>query len=320
MVSRGSGVVQDRAARLLRVRKQARRRRSTGNLLEGLLWVSPWMVGFLGLLIYPMIASFYYSFTSYPILSTPVWTGPTNYRTLLTDRLFKMSVSNTAYYTAFSVPGGIILALLLAILMNQKIHLRPLYRTMFYLPVLVPGVSTAILWLWLLDTRYGLVNAALHAVGLRTVPWFTSIRWSKPALILMSWWGVGGTMLIFLAALQDVPRSLYDAAEIDGANALQRARRVTLPMISPAIFFALVTGVIGAMQTFTSAFFTSQGGPANSSLTYGLYVYHVAFMRYSMGYGCTLAWVLFGLIIVLTLLIFRSSSAWVFYAGGGGAE
>ena len=208
----------------------------------------------------------------------------------------------------------------LAIMMNRKILLRPLHRAAFYLPTLVPTVASSVLWLWMLDTRYGLINAAFRAVGLPVIPWFTSTQWSKPALIFMSWWGIGGQMLIFLAALQDVPSSLYDAASIDGASRLRQHWHVTLPMISPALFFSLVTGMIGSLQSFTQAFFTTNGGPADSTLMYGLHLYNVAFRRVDMGAGCALAWMLFAVIIVLTLLVFRSSSFWVFYSGGVGGE
>lgn len=286
----------------------------------GLLFIAPWIISFLVFVVYPLFASFYYSFTFYPILKKPVWVGLENYQTLFTDRLFKVAVRNTAYYAFFAVLSSTLLALILALLMNRDIWLRPLYRAILYTPTLVPSVSTAVLWVWMLDTRFGLVNLVLRALGLQTIPFFTSTTWSKPSLIFMGWWGVGGTMLVLLAALQDVPRSLYDAASIDGANALQQTRYVTLPMITPALFFTLITGLIGAMQAFANVFFTTSGGPADSTLLYGLYVYNTAFGNLQMGYGSTLAWVLFVVIMLLTLLIFRSSALWVFYAGAEGGS
>jgi multiple sugar transport system permease protein len=284
----------------------------------GLLFIAPWIVSFLVFVVYPLFASLYYSFTFYPILKKPVWVGLENYQILFTDRLFKVAVRNTAYYAFFSVLSSTLLALILALLMNRDIWLRPLYRAILYTPTLVPSVSTAVLWVWMLDTRYGLVNLGLRALGLQTIPFFTSTAWSKPSLIFMGWWGVGGTMLVLLAALQDVPKSLYDAASIDGANAFQQTRYVTLPMITPALFFTLITGLIGAMQAFANVFFTTSGGPADSTLLYGLYIYNTAFGNLQMGYGCTLAWVLFAVIMLLTLLIFRSSEFWVFYSGAEG--
>ena len=294
--------------------------REVRNIPLGLLFVAPWVVSFLAFVAYPLFASFYYSFTFYPILRSPRWVGLRNYGKLLTDRLFKVSVLNTAYYAFFSVTSGVALSLALALLMNQHMWLRPFYRGIFYAPTLVPSVATAILWLWMLDTRYGLVNMGMRSLGLETIPFFTSIRWAKPSLIFMGWWGLGGRMLIFLAALQDVPRSLYEAASIDGANLWDKGRHITLPLITPAIFFAVVTGLIGAMQAFTNVFFTTGGGPADATLLYGLYLYNTAFEQLFMGYGATLAWVLFVVIMSLTLLMFRTSKLWVFYAGGARGE
>jgi multiple sugar transport system permease protein len=287
------------------------------NIPIGLLFALPWIVGFLGFVVYPMIASLYYSFTFYPILGHPQWSGLQNYRALFDDRLFKTATYNTAYFAALAVPTGILLALILALIMNRELVARPLYRTVFYLPTLMPGVSSAILWLWLLNSQYGLINMGLRAVGLPTISFLSSLTWSKPALVFMTWWGVGATMLIFLAALQDVPQSLYDAAAIDGAGSWHKIWHITLPMITPAIFFLFVTGMIGAFQTFTAVFFMTAGGPADSTLMYALYTYRVAFERMWMGYACALAWVLLLIVGSLTVVMFRLSGRWVFYAGGG---
>ena len=292
--------------------------RELRNVPVGLLFILPWLIGFIVFVVYPLVASAYYSFTFYPILGRPQFSGLENYVMLFNDRLFKTATFNTAYFAIFSVPTGILLALLVALVMNRELLFRPLYRTIFYVPTLVPGVSGAILWLWLLNSQYGLINQGLRAAGLPAIPFLSSMQWSKPALIFMTWWGIGGWMLIFLAALQDVPRSLYDAAAIDGAGTWARIRHITLPMISPAIFFLLVTGLIGAFQTFTASFFMTNGGPADSTLMYALYIYRVAFERGQMGYACTLAWVLLVLVGLLTALVFRFSDRWVFYAGGGG--
>ncbi len=286
------------------------------NIPVGLLFALPWILGFLGFVVYPMAASFYYSFTFYPILGHPQWTGLENYRLLFNDRLFKTATYNTAYFAFLSVPTGLVLALILALAMNREIVARPLYRTIFYLPTLMPAVANAILWLYLLNSQYGLINIALRALGLPTIPFLSSIKWSKPALIFMSWWGVGGTMVILLAALQDVPQSLYDAAAIDGAGGWRKFWHITLPMISPAMFFLLVTGLIGAFQTFTASYIMTAGGPADSTLMYALYTYRVAFERMNMGYACSLAWILLVITGALTVLMFRLSGRWVFYAGG----
>jgi multiple sugar transport system permease protein len=286
----------------------------------GLLFILPWLIGFLIFVVYPLVASFYYSFTFYPILGRPQFSGLENYIFLANDRLFKTATYNTAYFAILSVPTGILIAFLLALVMNRELLLRPLYRTIFYVPTLVPGVASAILWLWLFNSQFGLINMAFRAVGLPTIPFLSSMTWSKPALVMMTWWGVGGWMLILLAALQDVPASLYDAASIDGAGAWSKVRHVTLPMISPAFFFLFVTGLIGAFQTFTASYFMTNGGPADSTLMYALYIYRVAFDRGQMGFACTLAWVLLVIVGILTAFVFRSSGAWVFYSGGTGGK
>lgn len=302
------------------VRGHRRLSREVRNIPTGLLFILPWLIGFLIFVVYPLVASFYYSFTFYPILGKPQFSGLENYIFLFNDRLFKTASYNTAYFAVLSVPTGILIAFLLALVMNRKLLFRPLYRTIFYVPTLVPGVASAILWLWLFNSQFGLINMGLRAIGLPTIPFLSSMAWAKPALVMMTWWGVGGWMLILLAALQDVPASLYDAAAMDGAGTWSKIRHVTLPLISPAFFFLLVTGLIGAFQTFTASYFMTNGGPADSTLMYALYIYRVAFERGQMGFACTLAWVLLVIVGILTAFIFRSSGTWVFYSGGVGGK
>ncbi|MBM4046635.1 MAG: sugar ABC transporter permease, partial [Planctomycetes bacterium] len=244
------------------------------------------------------------------------WAGLDNFRYLFSqDRYFLTALWNTFYFAAISVPVDIALALTLALLLNQPIHGRALYRTCFYLPTVMPAVAGSLLWAWLFNGDYGLVNVVLGYLGLPEVPWLTNEYCSKPALIIMGLWGVGGSMIIFLAALQGVPRALYEAAEMDGANAVGRFFHVTLPMISPSLFFVIVMGIIGSLQVFTQAYLITSGGPVNSTLFYVLYLYQQAFENLHMGYASAMAWVLFLFIMLVTSVQFLLAKRWVFYEG-----
>lgn len=290
------------------------RRWLRSNELKGYLFISPWLVGFALFTVYAMYKVVHFSFTEYDVFDPPRWIGLQNYsRMFFEDHLFKTSLYNTAYYTLFSVPLGICAAFALAALLNAPMRFRSLFRAIFYVPAVVPAVASAILWLWIFRPTDGLLNIVLRYLGITGPNWLSSIQWSKPALIIMSLWGVGGTMIIFLAGLQDVPRELYEAAELDGAGAWKRFRYVTLPMMTPTIFFALVMGVINSFQVFTNALIMTNGGPAYSTLFYVLYLYDNAFRYFQMGYASALALVLFVIILIFTLLIVRSSDRWVFY-------
>ena len=290
--------------------------------LRGYLFVSPWIVSLLVFTAYPMIASFYFSMTDYTILNPPRWVGLDNFRVMFgTDNLYWKSVWNTVYYVIFSVPLGLAVGLVLALLLNQKIGGIGIYRTLYYLPGLMPVVASTLLWMVLLDPRLGLVNAALRGFGLPRLGWLRSSTWSKPALILMSLWGGSGySMLIFLAALKEIPQSLYEAAMIDGANSWQRFWTVTLPMITPTIFFNLLMGIIGSFQVFGPALIISGGdssiGPLNSLLMYMLHLYRYAFRYFNMGYASAMALAMFLVLVILTLVLMRSSSYWVHYSAG----
>lgn len=297
-------------ARLRNMTREERRRLATG-----LLFISPWIAGFLAFKLYPIVASFYYSFTYYDIVSPPMWLGLENYKDLFADRYFIKSVSNTVYYAVLAVPTGLIVAYLLALLLNRPLYGRSVLRTIFYLPTIVPTVASAMLWLWILDVQFGLLNVTLKSLGLPAIPWLSHPRWSKPSLVLIHLWYMGNTMVIFLAALQDVPQSLYDAAKVDGAGAWKRLRHVTIPFTTPAILFTLITGMIGASQTFSLVYVLTGGGPANSTLFYALYLYRTAFQYLRMGYGSAMAWVLFVGIVAVTMLVFKTSGRWVFYSG-----
>jgi len=293
------------------------------RLITGLLFISPWIVGFLGFTVYPMLASFYYSFTTYDVVRSPIWSGLENYTDLFfKDALAIKAIYNTVFYAAIAVPLGIVVAVGISLLLNAKIKGLALFRTIFFLPSIVPVVASTILWIWILSTNFGLLNAALNAVGLPKVGWLVDPNWTKPSLILMGLWGFGGAMVIYLAGLQDIPEVLYEAASIDGASSLQRIVRITLPLLTPQIFFNLITGLIGAFQVFTTAFIlggasgtAAVGGPANSLLFYSLYLYLNAFNFFKMGYASAMAWVLFLLTMLTTMIVLRTARTWVFYGG-----
>ncbi len=280
------------------------------------LCILPWLVGFSGLTLGPMLVSFYYSLCEYNVLQPPAWVGLANYVSIFTDDpLFWTALYNTAYYTLFSVPLGVAGSLALALLLNQGVRGVRMFRTIFYMPSIIPAVASSILWIWLFNPQYGLVNRALSVVGIKGPLWLADPVWSKPALILMAQWGVGGGMVIFLAGLQSVPRHLYDAAVVDGAGAWQQFRHVTLPMLSPTVFFSTVMGIIGSFQVFTQSYVMTQGGPLNSTLFYVLYLYREAFEFFHMGYASALAWILFVILVGFTALQLRLSRRWVYYEG-----
>jgi multiple sugar transport system permease protein len=302
-----------------RVSKTARR-----QLRLGLLFCAPVILGLLIFMAYPITASLYYSCTRYSVMKPPVWVGLSNYQQLRHDELFWKSLANTAYYAVIAVPLGVAVALGLAMLLNLKVRGQALYRTFFFVPSIVPLVASSVLWIWLFNPQNGAMNALLRPIlahlGLGEPPgWFADPAWAKPAIILWSLWGVGGSMVIFLAALQDVPKELQEAAEVDGARAWHRIRHITIPFISPQILFVLIMGLIGAFQFFTPAYVMTQGtgGPVDSTLFYSLYLFNVAFADFKMGYACALAWILFLLILLATAFIFKSSARHVYYAGDG---
>lgn len=283
----------------------------------GYLLASPWFVGIVAFYLLPVMAAVVISFLQWDLLTPPVWKGLDNYTFMLTgDRIFWKSLVNTLYYSLFGIPLQLTFALSLALLLNQKVRGMAAFRTIFYLPSVTSGVAVAVLWSWLLHPDLGIVNEFLRSIGISGPRWLYSVTWSKPALILMSLWGVGGTMIIFLAALQGVPQHLYEAAEVDGAGPWRRFRSVTLPMVTPAIFFNLVTGVIGALQVFTEAYVMTGGGPAESTLFYVYYLYNSAFVYLKMGYASAMAWMLFWIILALTALQFAYANRWVYYEGG----
>ena len=278
--------------------------------------ISPWVIGFFIWTAGPMLVSFFLSFTQYNVVSPLAWRGIANYREILTGNpLFWQSLKVTFTYALMSLPAGLIVGLAVALLLNLDVPGLSIWRAIYYLPSVIAGVAVAVLWQYVLNPRFGVLNWALSLLGIRGPGWLADPNWALPSLAVMSLWGAGGAMILYLAALQSVPTALYDAAKIDGANAWHRLRHVTLPMISPVIFFNLVMGTIGTFQYFTNAYVMTQGGPVNATLFYNLYLYNNAFRYFKMGYAAALAWILFVIILFFTLLIFRSSSVWVYYEG-----
>lgn len=281
---------------------------------EGRLYILPWVLGFLIFTVGPMIASVYFSFTKYSVLSGAKWLGLTNYTRLFTDdRLFGLSLYNTFYFVILSVPLNLFVAFLIALLLSVQVRGINLYRTLYYLPVITPAVASALTWGMLFSGDFGLVNAVLRALGLPTFNWLFDPQITKLIFVIMGLWGVGGSVIIFLAGLQNVPRVLYEAASIDGANLWHRFLHITVPMMTPLIFFNLVLGIIGTFQVFTGAYIITAGGPANSTLFYVLYLYNNAFKFFKMGYASALAWVLFVIILIFTIIQLRMARLWVFY-------
>ncbi len=286
------------------------------NLLTGLAFISPWLIGLLVFTIYPLFSSLYYSMTRYDLIQKPVFIGLQNYVFMVTkDARFWTVITNTVYYVVFSVPISMLVAFLIANLLNTKIYGRSFFRGIIYIPSIVPAVCTAMIWLLLLNSQYGAVNGILNSIGLPSVPFLSNPDLSKPTLVLIAAWASGGSVVIFLASLQDVPRSLYEAATVDGANAVQRFLNVTVPMCSPVILFNMTMGFIGAFQEFTLPWLLTSGGPAASTELYSLHLYRNAFQNLRMGYASALAWVLFVVIVAFTLILFRTSGRWVYYGG-----
>lgn len=309
--------MQSSQAKPLSLLDRVRLRGLTGRKREEVdfyIGISPWVIGFLLFGGGPIIASFILSFMDWKLVASPQWVGLANFTHLVTgDKMFVTSLGNTLFYTAFAVPLGILSAMLVAILVNQKVPGQNVFRTVYYLPSVTSGVAVALLWVWLLNPTFGLINYALSLIGIKGPGWLNDIYWAKPALVLMSLWGIGGGMVIFLAGLQGLPEHLYEAAKIDGAGTLRLFRHITLPMLTPTIFFMTITSTIGSLQTFTNVYVMTNGGPGSATLMYGLYLYQNAFTFLKMGYACALAWVMFGVVLLLTWLQFRGASRWVYY-------
>lgn len=307
--------VEVRSAAVPDVAQRRPQRRSLSLARREAIWfyvfAGPAILGLLLFSLGPMIASLLLSFTSYDMLSAPAWTGLDNYKALAGDQIFLKSLSVSLIYGAVAVPATLIIALVLAILLNGKLPAMPFFRSAYYLPSVISGVAVAMLWKWLFNSQYGLINVALAKIGIHGPAWLTDEHWALRALIIMSLWGFGSSMLIYLAGLQGVPTELYEAAKVDGASTFRQHLHVTVPMLSSVTFFNLVIGIISSLQVFAEPFVLTQGGPNNATLLLSVYLYQNAFQYLKMGYASAIAWVAFAIVLILTLLVFRSMPMWV---------
>ena len=282
------------------------------------LCISPWLIGFVLFYLGPIIASFYFSLTEWDLLTSPQFVGMENYVRLFTrDTMALKSFKVTLVYTLVYVPLDMIFGLSLALLLNQKLRGIGVFRTVYYLPSVLSGVAYVVMWMWMFNPQHGLINTLLKFAGIQGPRWLLDPKWALSALIIMSLWGVGRSMIIFLAGLQDIPTVLYEVAEIDGATRWNKFWKVTLPLLTPSLLFNLIFGIILTFQTFTNAFVATNGGPLDSTLFYVLYLYRKAFEHLQMGYASAMAWVLFLIVLGCTLVIFLTSGKWVFYRNIG---
>lgn len=311
--------VDARGVTLPRTEPQPRKgkRRLSEEAVAGMASISPWLLGFIVFTAGPMLASLYFSLTSYDVLRPAVWIGGSNYADLLHDTLFRRSLVNTFVYALLYVPLHIITALGVAMLLNRASRAQGVFRTLYYLPAMTPAVATAYLWIWILNPNDGLVNHTLRALHLPAPAWTVDPFWMKPTIVIQSLWALGGSMIIFLAGLKNIPQTLYEAAELDGASPWQRFRNVTLPMLSSVTFFVATVAVINSIQVFTQGYvsFDKDGGPKNAGLFAVMYLFKQAFEYFQVGYASAIAWLLFIVIIAITLAQFRLSKRWVYYEG-----
>lgn len=300
------------------LRNLFRSRNERHNFILGVLFASPWIIGFLLLEVVPLAQSLYYSFTRYDLLTDPIWIGARNYTLLFTsDEDFRIVMKNTLWWVVISSPLVVISAFLMALLLNTNIIGRSVFRSVFFFPSIVPTVVVAFVWQFLLNVQYGAINGMLQDWGLPVIPFLSNPSLVKPSLVLIHMWAQGGAMVIFLATLQDVPRSLYEAAVVDGANAWHRLWNVTIPMVSPVILFNLVLALIGGFQNFTLPWLMTQGGPLKATEFFAIFLYRNAFQYLLMGKASALAWFLFVIIVLFTIFLFRASGRFVYYAGAG---
>jgi multiple sugar transport system permease protein len=278
------------------------------------LFISPWLIGFLALTAGPIIASLFFSFTIYDAIQSPRWNGVQNYVEMVKDELFWQSLKVTSIYSVGSVALGILASMAIALLLNRNIRGLAVFRTVFYLPSVISGVAVSLLWMWIFNSDFGMLNYLLWKIfRIQGPAWIMNKYWVLPSLILMSLWGIGGGIVIYLARLQGIPTELYEAAEIDGAGGWRKLTDITLPMMTPVVFFNLIMGIIGSFQVFTQAYVMTGGGPYYASLFYVLHLYRNAFKYFRMGYASSLAWVLFLILLGLTLVVIKSASLWVYY-------
>ncbi len=293
--------------------KKSAMKTRTRDTIAFFLFISPWLIGFVVFTIVPMLASLFISFTDWNILTPPVWSGTKNFQTIFSDPLFYKSIQVTLTYTLFSVPLNIILSIFVAMLLNNALPGMRLFRTIFYLPAIVSGVVISVIWLWIYNPDYGLINGFLAMFGIEGPGWVYDENWALPSLIIMSLWGIGTNIVLYLAGLQGISTEYYEAAHIDGANFWQRLIYITLPSMSPVLLFTTLTGIINSLQTFTQAFIMTDGGPNNATNFYAFYIYNNAFVWRKMGEACAQAWILFIIIFILTMITLKVSNGHVHY-------
>jgi multiple sugar transport system permease protein len=301
--------------RLITLRRGEKGLLQRREALYGFLFIAPALLGMLIFNLGPIVAALFFSFTKYSIIAAPKWAGAANYQKAFGESLVSLSFENTAYYAVISVPLGIGLAFAVGMLLN-RIKGAHIYRTAYYVPCVVPSVAAAVIWLVMLNPNVGLVNYFISLFGVKGPGWLIDPDWAKPGLILMSLWSIGTGMVLYLAGLQSVPEHLYEAAEIDGARPLRRFWAITVPMMTPTLFFHLVMGLIASFQAFNAPFIMTQGGPVKSTYFVSLLIYDNAFRYFKMGYAAAISWILFVLVLVLTLIVLKTSKSWVYYEGG----
>lgn len=295
--------------------KVKRRRKAA---ICGYLFAAPWIIGFVVFTLYPVLSSLYYSFTNYNLSNNYNWIGLTNYKILFTsDHMIPVSAYNTIYYALISVPLNMVIGLLVAMMMNRKIRGINLLRTIYYMPNVVSVIAVSMLWYFIFQNNYGLLNTALRAIGIEGPNWLTDPKTAKIALIIMNCWNAGGSMIIYLAGLQGIPRNYYEAAELDGAGSARKFFSITLPLLSPSIFYNLIISIVGAFQTFSSALVMTGGGPVYSTTFYVLTLYRRAFDDNRMGYACAMAWILLIVTMGITMIVYNTLGKKVYYESEG---
>jgi multiple sugar transport system permease protein len=300
--------------------KSLRSRRFTlaqQRTIIGYIFIAPFILGFLFWFLIPALVALYLTFHQWNLISPPRFVGFANIERLFKDPILPLSLKATFLYTIFSVPLGLLFSFFLATLINTKIRGIALFRTIYYLPSIIPAVANAVLWAWMYNTEFGLINVLVRALGGSKVPWLQDPAWAIPAFIILNFWGVGGSMIIFLAGLQGIPDIFYEAAEIDGAGRWQKLRSITLPLMSPIIFYNLVIGFINSFQVFIIGYLITDGGPQNATLFLVLYIYRSAFQSQNMGYAATLSWLLFFILMFLSYLVFKYIGNRVYYENPG---
>jgi len=286
------------------------------KVLRGVAFISPWIIGFFSFTLYPLLASLYYSFTDFSLFGSPKWVGLNNYVKLFADPKFFTSFGNTLIFSVIVVPASIVLAMGLAILLNNQLKANAIYRTLIFMPSVVPAVASAVVWIWILNPQWGLLNGALRLINIQGPPWLSSPDWAKPALLIVTLWMIGSDMILYLAGLQEIPQDYFEAAELDGAGSWQKVTYIIVPLLTPIVFFHLINAFIWSFQYFSIPYIISNQGsgrPADSLLFYSLYLYQNAFRYLKMGYASAMAWLLFILVMVCTVIILRTSKRWVNY-------